>query len=155
MLATDIVYAGFWRRAVAFVIDSILFSLIITILLGPLYVRASFFSLEGLVTNVFSMLMAVVLWVKYMGTPGKLIMGCQIVDARTFSAISVKQAVIRYLAYYASMLPFMAGFIYIALNKRKQGFHDKLAGTVVVQNSILDMSDESQKTLRQLMSEVR
>lgn len=38
----------------------------------------------------------------------------------------------RYLAYYVSLIPFGLGFIWVAFDGRKQGWHDKLAGTVVV-----------------------
>ncbi|MDH4312499.1 MAG: RDD family protein, partial [Gammaproteobacteria bacterium] len=36
------------------------------------------------------------------------------------------------LGYYVSMLPLMAGIVWVAFDPRKQGWHDKLAGTVVV-----------------------
>ncbi|MEO8407836.1 MAG: RDD family protein, partial [Oxalobacteraceae bacterium] len=34
--------------------------------------------------------------------------------------------------YFVSALPFCLGLIWVGLDKRKQGWHDKLAGTVVV-----------------------
>jgi uncharacterized RDD family membrane protein YckC len=45
---------------------------------------------------------------------------------------STGQLVGRYLAYYVSIIPFMAGILWVAFDPRKQGWHDKLAGTVVV-----------------------
>jgi uncharacterized RDD family membrane protein YckC len=36
------------------------------------------------------------------------------------------------LAYYVSTLPFLIGFIWVGIDQRKRGFHDMLAGTVVV-----------------------
>ncbi len=38
----------------------------------------------------------------------------------------------RYLGYFASTIPLCLGFLWIAFDKRKQGWHDKLAGTVVI-----------------------
>jgi len=45
---------------------------------------------------------------------------------------SLGQAIGRYLAYFVSALVLGLGFIWIAFDTRKQGWHDKLAGTVVV-----------------------
>lgn len=56
----------------------------------------------------------------------------KIVDAKTGNAASTGQLIGRYLAYYLSLVPFCLGFIWVAFDKRKQGWHDKLAGTVVV-----------------------
>jgi len=39
---------------------------------------------------------------------------------------------VRYIGYFVSVIPFGLGFIWIAFDSKKQGFHDKLAGTVVV-----------------------
>jgi len=38
----------------------------------------------------------------------------------------------RYFAYYISILPFMLGFVWVAIDSKKQGWHDKMAGTLVV-----------------------
>jgi uncharacterized RDD family membrane protein YckC len=38
----------------------------------------------------------------------------------------------RYFAYFVSTIPFCLGFLWVAFDKRKQGWHDKLAHTVVV-----------------------
>ena len=39
---------------------------------------------------------------------------------------------VRYFAYIVSFMPLYLGFIWIYFDKRKQGFHDKIAGTVVI-----------------------
>lgn len=48
---------------------------------------------------------------------------------------SPAQLVGRYLAYYMSMRPLGLGLIWVVFDKRKQGWHDKLAGTVVVKQA--------------------
>ena len=68
-------------------------------------------------------------------TPGKLLMGCHIVDAETLQPISRKQAIIRLAGYFVSALPLYLGFIWAARDKRKQGLHDKLAKTLVLYHS--------------------
>ena len=63
------------------------------------------------------------------------------------------EAIIRALGYYVSALPFLLGFFWIIWDRRKQGFHDKLANTVVIQNAHLQPDDLSQTSLQQLMRE--
>ncbi len=55
-------------------------------------------------------------------------------DAKTGGKPSVGQLIGRYLAYYVSVIPFCLGFIWVGIDKKKQGFHDKLAGTVVIRD---------------------
>ena len=38
------------------------------------------------------------------------------------------------LVYFVSIIPLCLGLIWVGLDKRKQGWHDKLAGTVVVRS---------------------
>ena len=42
-----------------------------------------------------------------------------------------------------------------AWDPRKQGFHDKLAKTVVLFNAGIELDDESDKSLDQLLGELR
>ena len=60
--------------------------------------------------------------------------GARVVDAATGKAISVRQGIVRYLGYYVSILPLCLGLLWVGFDPRKQGFHDKLAGTVVVRS---------------------
>ncbi|MCI0507668.1 MAG: RDD family protein [Gammaproteobacteria bacterium] len=148
-------YAGFWRRFGASIIDSVIFSVLISLLIGPGYANPNLQSPEGIISAVIMFGVTVALWVRYQGTPGKLLLACQVVNADTGEPIGYKQAVVRFLGYFVSLLTLFAGFIWIAWDKRKQGFHDKMANTVVVYNSVVDVFDESQKTLEQLISELR
>ena len=74
----------------------------------------------------------VLFWIYRQATPGKIAIAARIVDAETGGKPSTRQLVIRYLGYYVSMLPLLAGIVWVAFDPRKQGWHDKLAGTVVV-----------------------
>lgn len=65
-----------------------------------------------------------------------MVVGIKVVDAVTGNTVSVGQAVGRNLAYIASLLPFGLGFVWVALDDKKQGWHDKLAGTVVVRSKV-------------------
>jgi len=74
----------------------------------------------------------VLFWMYREATPGKMLIGARIVDAKTGGHPTTKQLVIRYLGYYLSIFGFFLGFLWVAFDPRKQGWHDKLAGTVVV-----------------------
>jgi len=94
------------------------------------------------------MLFTLFCWVYLQGTPGKLLMGCRIVDAKTGMAPSVGKAIVRYIGYFISALPLGLGFLWILWDPRRQGFHDKLGGTEVL------LDDESQKSLKILAREL-
>ena len=55
-----------------------------------------------------------------------------VVDARTFGVPTLGQLVRRYVAYFVSLVPLGAGFIAVGFDARKQGWHDKIANTVVI-----------------------
>jgi uncharacterized RDD family membrane protein YckC len=155
MLPAGVRYAGFWRRVGAAFIDGLLFAVLFLIVFGPGYTRVTLGSLPWFAENVLSMAITVIFWTWFLGTPGKLLMGCQVVDADSARPVSLAQAMLRYLGYYISALPLGLGFFWIAWDKRKQGFHDKIANTVVLYNAELRVDDESQKSLQQLIRELR
>jgi uncharacterized RDD family membrane protein YckC len=132
-------YVGFWKRVLAFVVDSIIVGTVILIFALAFYGRQYFqLSEKGetllfdiVVQGVLPALAAILFW-RYRGaTPGKMLIGARIVDAQTLGKPSTGQLIGRYFAYLVSMI-FMLGFIWIAFDRRKQGWHDKLAGTVVI-----------------------
>ncbi len=135
-------YAGFWVRVAASIIDSLIFFVVLLIPLAFIF-GADFSDAESmdmgtpmlLFQYVFPVVVTVWFWVKYLGTPGKMLLKIQVVDAKTGQALSTPQAIGRYLGYYVSIIPLLLGLIWVAFDKKKQGFHDKLAGTVVIYNA--------------------
>jgi uncharacterized RDD family membrane protein YckC len=148
-------YAGFWRRVGATVIDSVIYTVLLGLVAGPVILNAEMLTQEGLLRMAATLLITVILWLKFLGTPGKLLLECQVVDADSFEPMSVKQAALRYVAYLASFLPLLLGFLWVVRDKRKQAFHDKIANTVVVYKAGIEADDESTKSLEQLMAELR
>jgi uncharacterized RDD family membrane protein YckC len=132
-------YVGFWKRVFASFIDSVILvtviGLIIFAVYGSRYVQlndAGQTHLFDVVVQFLLPALAAILFWRYRGaTPGKMLISAKIVDAKTLGAPSTGQLVGRYFAYIVSSI-FMLGFIWIAFDKRKQGWHDKLAGTVVI-----------------------
>jgi uncharacterized RDD family membrane protein YckC len=137
----DMEYAGFWVRTVAAVIDTILIFIIIVPILTLIYGQAYWISesvFVGFWDIAFNYLLpalAVILfWIYKSATPGKMAFKLSIVDAKTGAKPSNGQLIGRYFAYYLSILPFFLGIIWVGIDRRKQGWHDKLAGTVVVRS---------------------
>jgi uncharacterized RDD family membrane protein YckC len=56
----------------------------------------------------------------------------KIVDAATGGPPTLGRLVLRLLAYLVSALPFYLGFFWAALDRRRQGWHDKIARTIVI-----------------------
>jgi len=134
-------YAGFWIRVAAALIDTIIFVIVFAIPLTLIYGSGYWTSQEPvsggwdiLIRYIAPIFITVWFWTRYLGTPGKMALRLRVVDAHTGQAISTPQAIGRYFGYYVSILPLLLGFIWVGIDKKKQGFHDKLAGTVVVRD---------------------
>jgi len=85
-----------------------------------------------LITTVFPILVTLVFWKYRQATPGKMLLGLKIVDANTLGALSTGQLFGRYFSYIVSAIPIYFGFFWIGWDARKQGWHDKLSGTLVI-----------------------
>jgi uncharacterized RDD family membrane protein YckC len=56
----------------------------------------------------------------------------KVVDAKSGGPLTLGQSLIRYLGYYVSTIPLGLGLIWVGIDAKKQGWHDKMAGTVVI-----------------------
>jgi len=135
----ELEYVGFWPRVWATLIDTVLALLVTAPLLTSIYGRQYWSAgqlLQGpmdvLINAVLPAVAIVLFWIYRQATPGKMAISARIVDAETGGPPTSKQLVGRYFAYYVSTIPLMLGFLWVAFDPRKQGWHDKLAGTVVV-----------------------
>jgi uncharacterized RDD family membrane protein YckC len=132
-------YVGFWLRVVATLVDTvallalrapIVFAVYGSDGLGQFTANPG---VAGFVINyVLPFVAVMVFWRTRGATPGKMVIGAVIVDAGTGGAPATWQLVVRYLGYYLSGLVLGLGFFWVGWDARKQGWHDKLAGTVVV-----------------------
>lgn len=130
-------YVGFWVRVGATLIDSLLIVAITSPLLFFIY-GANGSSVQGpanvLISYVFPTVAVIGFWLLKQATPGKIVLGARIVDAKTGLPPTSGKLVVRYFAYFVSMIPLGLGFFWAAFDSKKQAWHDKLAGTVVVRN---------------------
>ena len=142
---TDLQYTGFWMRVLASIVDSILMAIVTTPLLIVIGLavgsRAGFSGrgitpvgglLEMLINWVLPAVIVVTFWIMRGATPGKMLISAKIVDAETGAEPSTGQYIGRYFGYFLSSIVFGLGLMWVGWDPRKQGWHDKLAGTVVV-----------------------
>jgi uncharacterized RDD family membrane protein YckC len=149
-------YVGFWARAWASLVDTVLLGMIVwpllTIIYGTQYWAEYFAPLtvalggsldalarspergpaDVLISWVLPAVAIVAFWIARQATPGKMLIHAKIVDADTAAPLTRRQAIVRYLGYYVSLLGLGLGFFRVGWDRRKQGWHDKLAGTVVI-----------------------
>ena len=125
---TQVEYVGFWPRVLASIIDSVLLVLVLTPFAGVLLGGTS----SILINVILPAVAVIVFWIYKSATPGKMIIKAEIVDAATLGKPTTGQLIGRYCGYYVSTIPLFLGLIWVAFDERKQGWHDKLAGTVVI-----------------------
>jgi len=129
-------YAGFWIRLGASIIDNIII-MVALVPIGMLMGWNSMYSSEMTSTAdwLWQILMAafcVFCWVKFAGTPGKRLLRLKVLDERTGENVTVGQGIIRYIGYFPAVLVLFIGLTWVAFDPKKQGWHDKMAKTVVV-----------------------
>jgi Predicted membrane protein/domain len=147
-------YAGFWRRLVAYLIDSTIITIVFFVLFMIAMMAFLLGSMSGnsskwladlmdptrvssilIFTWIFYAAMTIAYFTYFHGTtgrtPGKMLLGLQVLSTNG-TPISFGIAFLRAVGYLISGALFNIGFIWAAFDKRKQGWHDKIAGTVVI-----------------------
>ena len=137
-------YAGFWLRLGASVIDVIVLLAIIAPIEIAVYGReypalamaGKTLAVDFWTQLVLPLLAMIVLWRYRSATPGLMLMSARIVDAETLAPASVGRLSVRAMVLLLMWLLFipLIGVLWIAFDKRKQGWHDKAAKTVVVRS---------------------
>ena len=145
-------YGGFWIRFVAVFIDGIIVSIptfILGLIIGVIYGAST--AVSGNNSNqaantalggaqVLIELVGIVIGVAYFvyfwgrgSTLGMRLFHLRVADATTGLPIGYGRAGLRYLGYVLSVIVCYIGLIWAAFDSRKQGWHDKIASTVVLQ----------------------
>lgn len=135
------VYAGFWIRFGALLIDLVIMGIVLYVPLSFIY-GEEYWVEDKFIYGFWDVILGYVLpfiatiwcWLRFLGTPGKMATNLEIVDAQTGEKMSTGQAILRYFAYILSALPLCIGFIWVGIDKRNRGWHDMLSGTVVLRN---------------------
>ncbi len=148
-------YGGFWRRACAYLIDELIlyFISLVLFVIGLLALGFKGDILDRVLTSpgdltqgmgIFgflyiaaSLLAAMTYFTWFHGiagrTPGKMLLGLRVIQA-SGDPMTLGVAFLRWVGYLISGLVFCLGFLWIAFDGRKQGWHDKIAATVVIRD---------------------
>ena len=141
--AGNLEYVGFWKRLIASLIDTFILTVVLVPLMIGIYGLSHFDPQRALagkdgagvwdwLINLSIVVITILFW-KFRGaTPGKMAISARIVDAKTGGPPSTGKLIVRFFAYIVSTLPFCLGFLWIAFDRKKRGWHDLIAGTVVV-----------------------
>ncbi len=147
---------GFGPRLIAMIIDGILvafFGLILAAIVGVVLIVLEFYvPSDTLPVNVTTWLSGLAVsvvyfcgsWVNSGQTLGKRVVGNQVVRADG-TPMTWGRALLRFLGYIVSGIVLSIGFLWVAFDKKRQGWHDKLAGTVVVDEDTKFSADDQVK----------
>lgn len=148
-------YSGFVSRTLAYLIDAVIIGLTISIVywifskivfpVVPIDISSCpplTTSLTAISCNVFRWLLNLFMigftpvyilffWLLAGQTPGKAILGVR-VQRLDGGRMTLLTGLIRLAGYFLCFLSMGIGFLWIILDDRRQGWHDKLAGTCVV-----------------------
>lgn len=130
--------AGIGTRFLSLVIDTIILAvlrLFLMILLAPQTLAQEF--MLALVLDVGTTVPYYwYFWTRVGGqTPGKSLLRIRVV-AEDGADLSDRQALLRVLGYYLGQLSIGLGFVWAAFNREQQGWHDKMARSLVVKSDL-------------------
>ena len=141
-------YAGFGVRTVAYIIDVVLIFVVVLILspaLGGLTQQSTVVlgnTVQQVTTlnssvELFQVLLGAIyfvgLWTFAGRTLGMMATHLRVLRAADGRPLGLGQAVIRYIGLLISFAVILLGVIWVAIDPRRQGWHDKMASSFVVQ----------------------
>ncbi len=139
-----LVYAGFWKRFLAWIIDSLILFIPLTLveimfLWNPGYIWYPWNPMYWVYQCLSWGANFLVGWLyfclfessEHQGTPGKLALNIIVTDIDG-ERISFARATARHFGKILSAITLLIGYLLIAFTERKQGLHDMIAGTLVV-----------------------
>lgn len=130
---------GLAPRALAMVIDGVLMVAASTLLMWAVHgdpvakwndLRPTTLAIHWLLP----LIVCVVFWSWQGATPGKLVAGLKVVDARSGMRPSPAQALLRWFGYLISTIPLFAGFLWARVDAEGRTWHDRLSRTAVLRS---------------------
>ena len=140
-------YAGFATRLIAWIVDQLIISAILAVFTWIVTFVTDTFSINeflglqewaDLIVVVIIVLGTLVIgfsyqvgfWLLAGQTPGKRAMGLRVVRTNG-QRLTFWAATVRWLSYAVTAILFL-GYLWVLVDNRRQGFHDKLARTFVI-----------------------
>ncbi len=149
-------YAGFWLRFVAYLIDSLLLTIVMGVVIGVCVLAIGVGTLKSTFANVnpedATMPMFIIGWIavaglilvilqwlyfagmessEHQGTLGKMALGLIVTDVND-QRISFARATGRFFAKIITNYTFLIGYIMAGFTEKKQALHDMIASTLVL-----------------------
>ncbi|MHB9098838.1 MAG: RDD family protein [Syntrophales bacterium] len=144
-------YGGFWRRYIAYLIDKVVLYLVsLFLLVVGILALGHRVSLDRIMATgdlprgmgLFAVVYAVAMFITDMiyftwfhgsvgQTPGKMLLGLRVIQA-SGEKMTFGIAFLRWVGSLVSALFLWLGYLWIAIDWKKQGWHDKIAATLVV-----------------------
>lgn len=144
--APGVRFAGHGGRLVAYIIDGIILSaimIVLSIVLTAIFFGAAASDNAGaaagagflylFLIGVISILYFPFFWQRSGQTPGMKMFRLRVVRDEDGGPISWGKAFLRLIGFWVSSAVFYLGFIWIFIDKRHRGWHDLIAGTVVIE----------------------
>jgi uncharacterized RDD family membrane protein YckC len=125
--APGLVYGGFWIRFVAYLIDGIICA-IAAFGLAAVVAPSASLAFEYVILSAY----LVVMWGTLGQTIGMMPFGLRVVRIDDGGKINYVTAILRLIGFFISEFALLVGLIWAAFDERKRGWHDMIAGTVVV-----------------------
>jgi len=136
-------YASFTDRLLALLLDMVIIFLPIVVIENIIYNQAvKPLPIVLLFEYIIPIIITLYFWKNYGATPGKGIMKIYVVDERKGTFVNTVQGFFRYLCYTLSTICLGLGFIWVAIDKKNQAWHDKIVGTIVIKRK--KINDEEQ-----------
>jgi uncharacterized RDD family membrane protein YckC len=130
-LGVHVEYMGFWIRFVAAVIDAVILGAVSVIIALPASLSQVFLPLRFLLFLLPWLYHWLFIGLKGQ-TPGKMAVGIKVVDARGEKPELGAAALREILGKFISGAAFWLGYLWIAIDREKRGWHDSIASTHVV-----------------------
>lgn len=135
-------FGGYGSRLVAYLLDGVILTVVLFVL-GFVATLPAAASGSGGANAISSIAVVIVLvltfayfpffWMRSGQTPGMRPFNLYVVRDRDGGSVSGGQAILRLIGMWVAALPLYLGFIWIFIDSRRRGWHDLIAGTVVVE----------------------
>lgn len=152
MNTNDYNHAGFGIRLAAMIIDNVVLGVALMPIMMLFFNQKTYTDAEaqailqtqgitGLIDTeqmlwqqAIVLFVTVFFWTRFAGTPGKRLLGLRVIDEKKGKPPTVMQSVLRYLGYFVSAFPMCLGFFWVLFDEKHQAWHDKIAGTIVIED---------------------
>ena len=163
------IYTGFWRRVLAYLLDFIFIS-VVSLIFSLIFLLIVLFSVDEIILSdvalnligggILDVIISFIIgWIYFssmessptQGTLGKMALGIIVTDSFG-SRIDFWQATGRYFGKILSTLLLGIGFIMVAFTSKKQGLHDMMADCLVIDKSSANVAKQTESPNKQIKS---